>query len=353
MSRLFMASLAAILATAAFASEPPGKTKLLIEFGWDEPDTAFLRKHLSKLAESPFDGCVFHALARRADGPIENFAWKAWGRRAYSENELRLARDDLKQTEFDHFQQNFLRINTAPADLDWFDDHSAVLANLKLAASLARDGHCRGVLLDTEQYEGKLFNFAKQRDAKSKSWDEYSDKVRLRGGEVMATLQEGMPGLTVLLTFGPSYVLSKAEKAKIEPKETEYGLLVPFVEGMAAALKGRSRLIDGHEPSYGYRRPEQFDAALARIRKGPPNLEAGFGLWLDYDWIANGWHLDDLEKNHFSPSRFEKAVRAALERSDEIVWIYTENPRWWTNDGSTVKLPAEYEAALRSARRKR
>ena len=350
MPRLLLTAFMVILAPGVTASEPPHKTKLLIEFGWDEPDTAFLREHLKTMAESPFDGCVFHAVARRADGPIENFAWKAWGRRAYQEKELSLARDDLKATRFDRFHQNFLRINTAPADLDWFDDHSAILTNLKLAALLAQEGHCRGVLLDTEQYQGQLFNFAKQRDAKSKTWDDYAEQARLRGAEVMAALEEEMPGLTVLITFGPSYVLMKAEKAKIEPRETEYGLLVPFVEGMASALKGDARLVDGHEPSYGYREPEQFDAALTRIRKGPGKLEAAFGIWLDYDWTARGWNLDDLEKNHFSPSRFEKAVTTALDRSDEMVWIYTENPRWWTPEGKPEKLPAPYQEALRSAR---
>ena len=350
MTRILLVALLANFLPSVTASEPSHKRNLLIEFGWDEPDTAFLREHGKTMAESPFDGCVFHVVARRDDGRAENFAWKTWGRRAYDERELSQARDDLRATQSSPFHQNFLRVNTTPADLDWFDDHSAILANVKLAASLAKEGHCRGVLLDTEQYQGKLFDFAKQRDAKSKTWSQYEAQARLRGAEVMTALQEGMPGLTVLLTFGPSYVFQKAEKAKIDPKETEYGLLVPFVEGMAATMAGSTRLIDGHEPSYGYREPEQFVSALARIRKGPPRLEAGFGIWLDYDWTAKGWNLDDLEKNHFSPSRFEKAVTLALEHSDEIVWIYTENPRWWTNEGGSVKLPAPYEKGLRTAR---
>ena len=30
----------------------------LIEFGWDEPDTAFMREHAAEMERSPFDGCV-------------------------------------------------------------------------------------------------------------------------------------------------------------------------------------------------------------------------------------------------------------------------------------------------------
>ena len=357
MARIMLAVLLTILILGghikARGSDDRGDRKLLIEFGWDEPDTAFLLKHAAKMANSPFDGCVFHAVARPDNAPVENFAWKTWGRRVFSEAELSQARNDLKSTRFGHFNQNFLRVNTAPADLDWFDDHTAVLSNLKLAASLANDGRCRGVLLDTEQYQGKLFNFAKQRDAKTKSFDDYAQQARLRGSEVMSALQEGMPGLTVLITFGPSYVAQKAAQGKIKPSETEYGLLVPFVEGMASTVQEGTRLIDGHEPSYGYREPEQFDAALARIRNASAKLEAGFGLWLDYDWTAKGWNLDDLEKNHFSPAGFEEAVAAALDRSDEIVWIYTETPRWWTKEGTVQKLPESYVQALRNARSKR
>ena len=33
--------------------------KKLIEFGWDEPDTAFMREHAAEMERSPFDGCVF------------------------------------------------------------------------------------------------------------------------------------------------------------------------------------------------------------------------------------------------------------------------------------------------------
>jgi hypothetical protein len=40
-------------------------------------------------------------------------------------------------------------------------------------------------------------------------------------------------------------------------------------------------------------------------------------------------------------------VRAALQKTDEYVWIYTEKPRWWTNE----QLPAAYVKALEAARR--
>src|SRR5438093_1619249 len=41
--------------------------KKLIEFGWDEPDTAFMRAHVREMEKSPFDGCVFHIMYAKPD----------------------------------------------------------------------------------------------------------------------------------------------------------------------------------------------------------------------------------------------------------------------------------------------
>src|SRR5438034_3593957 len=130
--------------------------KKLIEFGWDEPDASFMRAHIEEMERAPFDGCVYHVSYARAGGPGP-FAWEAWGRRAFTPAELDGARRDLRATRFRRFRYNFLRLNVTPGDLDWFDDYDAVRANARLAASLAREGRSRGVLLDTETYNAPLF----------------------------------------------------------------------------------------------------------------------------------------------------------------------------------------------------
>src|SRR5437773_11218590 len=89
-------SLAAISSTAS-AQTP---TKKLIEFGWDEPDPAFMRKHIATMEKTPFDGTVFHVNS--------DFLWQGWGRRTFTEAELAPAIEDLKQTEFKKFKHNFL-----------------------------------------------------------------------------------------------------------------------------------------------------------------------------------------------------------------------------------------------------
>src|SRR5262249_45796641 len=188
--------------SAAGEDAGPPRSKKLIEFGWDEPDTAFLRRHIAQMEQAPFDGCVFHVVARNADGHEEPFLWQAWGRRAFTAAELKPALDDLKATPFRRFRHNFLRFNTTPADIDWFDDFSAVLNNARLAARIAREGRCAGILFDDEEYQGPLFTYPKLRGASRRSFEVYSAQVRQRGREVMDAFQQEFPGLTILLTFG-------------------------------------------------------------------------------------------------------------------------------------------------------
>src|SRR5213593_4090494 len=100
---------ALLLATVSclLAATPPAAKKL-IEFGWDEPDTAFMLAHIGAMERMPFDGTVFHVTYRRADGSRGRFSREAWGRRAFTTAELRRATDELARTPFRRFTENFL-----------------------------------------------------------------------------------------------------------------------------------------------------------------------------------------------------------------------------------------------------
>lgn len=84
--RLALATLLLLASSASAQSTPP--MKKLIEFGWDEPDTAFLRKHITQMEKTPFDGTVFHVVYRNADGKTGSFMNECWGIRAFSVEEL-------------------------------------------------------------------------------------------------------------------------------------------------------------------------------------------------------------------------------------------------------------------------
>jgi hypothetical protein len=348
------------VAHTTFAAE----TKRLVEFGWDEPGTAFMRAHIKEMERTPFDGCVFHVDSKRPEGGTGRFTWECWGTREFSEAELIGASDDLAEIAGSPFRHNFLRFNTTPAKLDWFDDYAAVVANARLAARLARAGRCPGILLDIEQYEGPLFNFGKQRDAKIKSWDAYAEQVRRRGREIMEAFQQSYPDVVVFLTFGYSLPWEESQAGKKPLAECSYGLLAPFLDGMVEAAEGRTRIVDGYELSYGFKDPARFGVAAQTMRhdllpivRDPPKygriLSVGFGLWLDHQWRQLGWNAQEPAKNYFTPEALEASARAALDAADQYVWIYSETPRWWSAEGRTDKLPPAYDAALRAARQPR
>jgi hypothetical protein len=321
-----------------------------------------MREQTHQLQASPFDGCVFHVDYRTAEGDSGNFTWKLWGRRRFEAGELAEARADLKATRFGRFRDNFLRVNVTPGDLDWFEDHSAVLANLELAARLAKEGGCPGVLFDVEPYEGKLWDFRTQTRRRARSWDELAAQVRRRGAEVMRAFERGYPGLTVFMTIAYSMPLHETGVGGRKLPQSEYGLLAPFLDGMVSASSDRVTIVDGHELSYPYRDPAQFAAKADSMRRGMRRLAAeperyadrlsvSFGIWLDHEWRSLGWDVADPSRNYFTPASFAAGVQAALDHADRYVWIYGETSRWWSAEGGPRKLPPAYDSVLRAMRR--
>ncbi len=221
----------------------------LIEFGWDEPDPAFMRAHASDMRQTPFDGCVFHAVAAH-DDPPPNFTWQCWSNVKYERSAFDAGVADLlAASAAGGLDSNFLRFNTTPADIDWFDDYSAVTHNAEVAASVAREGGCAGILFDIEQYNAQLFNYTALGESTGRSWDAYATQARLRGAEVMDAFQRGFPGLRVFLTFGYCLPWNQMQRKGASLDSVEYGLLAPFLDGMTDACSGGATLIDGHESS--------------------------------------------------------------------------------------------------------
>jgi hypothetical protein len=351
-----------LLVACCTATEASAKS--LIEMGWDEPDPAFMRQHLAEIEAQPFDGLVYHVGGDRggdAKGLTGAFTWKAWGTRRWTDAELATDLRDLQAIRWTKFRHNFLRVNMTPADLDWFDDYSPVLANLTLAASIARRAGSTGILFDTESYEGQPFSYPKQKGTPKRSFKQYQDQIRLRGAEVMRAFEKGYPGLTLFLTLGATHADIQRRGDNIQFDKGLYGLLPAFVEGLVDGASPSAKIVDGMEGSYPVRTNaevenyfKQHDLYLpttkdpAKYRK---TVSRGMGLWFDFDWRHRGWNPDKPDSNYRTPAILRQSLRRALELSDEYVWLYGEKPRWWTAKGGREELPEVYVQAVADARK--
>jgi hypothetical protein len=89
---------------------------------------------------------------------------------------------------------------------------------------------------------------------------------------------------------------------------------------------------------------------VADAKKYRQSVSLGFGLWLDLNWRKRGWKPDQPSANYFPPEGFAASVRNALAAADEYAWVYSETPRWWSDQGQPVQLPAAYIESLRHSR---
>ena len=354
-----LAPIALGAAIVSWASAAPAKR--LIEMGWDEPDPAFMRRHLAQLEATPFDGCVYHLFYDAGPGrPPGRFTWEAWGKRTFTAAEVESGLRDLIATPFRRFRWNFLRLNVTPG-VDWFDDFGAVVSNARLAAEVAKGGGSAGVMLDTEPYESEIFRYDSQRGTGTHSFDEYADQARRRGAEVMRAFEQGYPGLTVFLTVGPSCPYLQAVGG-VRRETGRYGLLMPFVDGMVSAASDSARIVDGNELAYPVGDPAELDEFFRAMTDGVSAwftdstryrhiISRSFGLWLDYESAHLGWNVQKPKQNPRTPDSMRALVRRALVLADDYVWIYSQKPRWWTEAGSRKDLPDAYIQALRAARK--
>jgi len=368
---LLLGVLASTAPTTAASPAPstapaPPPPKYLIEFGWDEPTTAFMREHIAQMEQTPFDGTVYHVQYRKSDGTMGSFMNDCWGTQSFTDPQLQNALDDLRHTPFHTFTHNFFRFNVLPGNVDWFDDYSAILNNARQSARIASLCSSEGILFDDEQYNYPLFNFTKLKDKTHRTWQACSQQGRLRGRQIMQAFQNGWSvgaphrPLVIMLTFGLSLPYEECQTHSQKLQEVHYALLVPFLQGMFDAAAPDDRIVDGCELAYGFKTPKEFaderDVMLEKSctllddrRSYLQHVHPAFGLWLDFEWKERPFYTDDLTKNYFTPAAFEQSVRTALQNSDRYVWIYTEKPRWWTPAGSSADLPAAYVEALRRA----
>lgn len=325
--------------------------KKFIELGWDIPNTAFLKKNYNDMERmTPFDGVIFYVEARSTSGKKVS-SQSVWDATEWKKEWFSNAVDDLRTCKFTRFTDNFLRFNATPGNLDWNDDKGwgILCEKAQICAWICRQGKAKGLCIDYESYGEKQFKFS---PLKGLSFQETTKFARKRGRDFISAIAKEMPD-AVILTLWLNSINFKAGSLS-DPDSflsgEEYGLLPAFVDGMLDGLPPQMIVVDGCESGYYMDSAEEYLSAANNMRSwngaainlvSPENrrkylsqVQAGFGFYLDM-------YLNNEGSRYYFPpldgSRLKRLYRNllyALNATDEYVWIYGEQCRWWNEPPS-------------------
>jgi|GEM_PF-7038186 len=336
--------------------------KKLIEYGWDVPTPQYVRDHIGEMEKRPFEGIMF----RLPNGGGKVFDINNWEKnKAKLKDQIAIA----SAIKWHRFTDNFLSMYAA-STMDWYSDSDweKVLSAVKFNAQVARAAGCAGVLFDPEPYGTNPWNYPKQQDRNKYSYAQYSTKVYQRGQQFMKALQEQIPHVKVLMfhQYQMLYAVSHNPDQAVRTStlaSANYGLYLPFLNGMLSVINQDAQMIDGNEGSYYYRKPAQFYEAFWQMREGA-KINVPKSLWNKYDTnerAAQALYVDRLFS--LRPDTFGYQISAgmtpeeraqwfgqntyyALKTSQEYVWLYSEKMNWWTN----TDLPPGLEDAIVTAK---
>ena len=332
--------------------------KKLIATGWDMATPARLRENLELMEQRPFHGVVIRFADRSGHSLSYAFNAEVW-----EDEWIEEITADLKACHLTRFTDNFLLLNANPGDVDWFDDAgwAVIVAHWRTAARAAREGGLTGILFDPEPYRKpyRQFDYSAQAQRAEHGLNEYVEKARQRGREVMAAVAEEYPALTLFCYFMHSVNANSADRRN--PRDAvaggRYGLYPAFIDGWLDVAPPTMTFVDGCESAYRFNRETQYLTDATRIKGicqrlvAPENrykyrgqVQVGFGVYLDayVNPPDSPWYIDPMGQP--VADRLRTNVETALRVADEYIWVYGEKYRWWPTANQRVNAESWPEA---------
>jgi hypothetical protein len=223
---------------------------------------------------------------------------------------------------------------------------------------MAKQGNLKGIMIDPEDYAYSLgfqpwiYNSMVSRH--NDTFANYQAEVKLRGQQVMNAMKAIYPDITIMTTFGYSmeYLYSKGGSTPLTANR--YGLLGSFLDGMLEtadpSFKG---LIEGDENSFYMPVPTtdaQYASERNLIRTTYKSVTSDPTLYDAYVQASFGIYLEPI--NHYTPAGFQSSLTAALDQTDQYVWVYSEGDGLFpvdnTNGGSITPIPQTYVSAMQT-----
>lgn len=333
---------------SALAGEPTTKKKL-IELGWDIPTTKYLAKHWKEMeADAPFSGVIYDLVGEDEDSK-RYASQELFKREPWKKEWFQSCVDDLKSCDFKRFQDNFIRINFYPAKFDWNDDEAwkNVCEKGAVCAWVAKETN-GSLCFDFESYGGEIFRFSVK---SGRSFQEAKALARQRGAEMCKAIVDVYPDVKILCLWMNSinFAAGRMEDPDVTLRSSSYGLLPAFIDGLLDSLTPEATLIDGCEEGYYLNGELQYARAACDMllatgpcatlvspenrKKYRAQVQAGFGFYLDmYSNPEDSVFYRGPEEGETRFERLALNLRAAFNASDQYVWVYGEQNRWWKPD---------------------
>jgi hypothetical protein len=353
----FMISALATIAQAAGAK--------LIHYGWDNPKIWQLPDVIPKFVKSPFDGMSVNPTAFNTVFTIKPIA-------------ASVIAEDLKTlTKIDRSKlanSYLVVLSAADQNFDWSNDThwKSAISNIKLVAKLAKTGGFKGIVFDMEPYGKNPWAYASQAASQKLKFPAMAGLVRTRGKSFMQAMQQEYPGLQLWGLYGLS--ANKYDDESVRSgipintvlADSGSGLWPAFYNGWFDAASGTTRITDGNEYAYYYTKRSEFTAAASTIRNDyakfiSPETRTKYKTYLKVGHSA----FVDAVMNTANTPRFigyyfkTDAGRAellynnvlnALETSESLVWVYSEQHKWWQSPPRAIIDNAVRKAKLDASR---
>ena len=331
--------LAAITCAAMLAQADVAVGKKVIGVGWcHNPATPddFIA-HADLYDKTGIDGVLVWLRGRNSEGKpvgMRNILYENWSCEMFASMVPKLK----AMTAHRAFRENFLITMRSPrTHLDWRDDAvwARLAENMRVAACIARDGGCRGLHMDLEDY-GKARQFFRQPG--EMPYEDLCRLVRRRGAETFRGVFREYPEARILSFWFLSWLSTWYYGQDLRCLAHDRGDLWPsFVNGILDVLPPTARLIDGNEHAYRYSSDHNdFAASAFRTRSQlaalvePENreryerqMQIGFGLYLDMyvNPTNSSWYFPPTEGSRLET--FRRNLVQALEVADEYVWLWS------------------------------
>lgn len=358
---------------SGLGSEGERSAKKIIYYGWDSPDTSYVARHWRDLEQMPFDGLGVQVALDpekpvRGNGCTGNLlGWQVFGKRLRHPERLNQRSKELREPQWGRFRELFLPVAIATRDqdlgLNWFDDGrwSEIERNWEDLVALARNGGCRGIIVDPEHYdyECELFSYRQHREQRSaRDFGNYAAQANRRGRSLGEAIRTAFPNMTIAFTYGYALADENGQAGKPLP-EARYALLPAFLDGLVRGAGENAHFVDLYETGHGFTRAEQWNAGLRKNRQNglkltkEPELyarffEVGTSVRWDAAVVRRGWGgISRGAGTGNVASGVSTALRHAIEASSQYVWLYSERvPRLFPTDAGATP----YLEGVRAAR---